>query len=88
MTSFVLKIQSFCHIKCGKTILDPFLSDPGSIIVYACHSLTQWTTNLLKNEWIDLIMQTMQTKQTMKNMQNMNMQNMQSMQNMQNMRSL
>ena len=30
-----------------------FLSDSGPIIVYACHSLTHWLTNLLKLEWID-----------------------------------
>ena len=42
-----------------------FLSDPGPIIVYACQALTDWLTNLLKIEWIDLNMQTMQTVQTM-----------------------
>ena len=46
----------------------PFLSDPGLIRVYACHSLTDsltdWrpfgidVTTLLKMEWIDLNMQT------------------------------
>ena len=48
-----------------------------SLPMSVTHSLTDWwpfgidVTTLLKNEWIDLNMQTMQTMQTLQNMQNM-----------------
>ena len=44
-----------------------FLWDPGPIIVFACQWLTDWPTNLLKNDWLDLNTQTMQNMQNMQN---------------------